>query len=234
MTTLSARALTLSVCAMIFAFWHPASAQDLSRYREAAFGSSVSAVVAMTGTQAADVKVIHQRPSLIQELAWRPQYAVGRPVGRSEAAREVTYRFLDDKLFNIIVVYDARLVAGLTNADLIDAVSAVYGPATLTAAASRPPAPAPAGSINGTTAIARWQSTDYEFTLMREVYPETFRLIGVSRQLGTVARAAEIEATRLDQQEAPQRLAAQAVADAERQKAAADKTRTTNKGEFRP
>jgi hypothetical protein len=49
-----------------------------------------------------------------------------------------------------------------------------------------------------------------------------------------VARAAEIEATRLDQQEAPQRLAAQAVADAERQKAAADKTRTTNKGEFRP
>jgi hypothetical protein len=238
MTTLNARSVAASVCivffTVLFGFSHLAGAQDLSRYREAAFGSSVSAVVAITGTNAADVKVIHQRPALIQEIAWRPQYAVGRPVGRSEAAREVTFRFYDDKLFSIIVVYDARLVEGLTNADLIDAVSAVYGPATLTPAASQPPAPAPAGSINGTTAIARWQSTDYEFTLMREVYPETFRLIGVSRQLGTVARAAEIEATRLDQQEAPQRLAAQAVADAERQKAAADKTRTTNKGEFRP
>ena len=48
------------------------------------------------------------------------------------------------------------------------------------------------------------------------------------------ARAAEIEATRLDQEEAPRRLAEQAVADAERTKAAAEKTRTTNKGEFRP
>jgi hypothetical protein len=234
MTTLNARALAVTVCAVLVGVSPLASAQDLSRYREVAFGSSVSSVVAATGTKAADVKVLHQRPALIQELAWRPQYAIGRPVGRSEAAREVTYRFYDDKLFSIIVVYDARLVEGLTNSDIIDAVSAVYGPATLTAAASQAPAPAPAGSINGTTAIARWQSADYEFTLMREVYPETFRLIGVSSQLATAARAAEIEATRLDQQEAPRRLAAQAVADAERKRAAADKTRTTNKGDFRP
>jgi len=234
MITLNARAVAVSVCAVLVGISHLATAQDLSRYREVAFGSSVSSVVAITGTSAADVKVIHQRPALIQELAWRPQYAIGRPVGRSEAAREVTFRFYDDDLFSIIVVYDARLVEGLTNADLIDAVSAVYGPATLTAAASQPPARAPAGSINGTTTIARWQSTDYEFTLMREVYPETFRLIGVSRQLGTAARAADIEATRLDQQEAPRREAAQAVADAERKRAAADKTRTTNKGGFRP
>lgn len=234
MTTLNARAVAVSACAVLFGLSHLATAQDLSRYRDVAFGSSVSSVVAITGTGAAAVKVIHQRPALIQELSWRPQYAIGRPVGRSEAAREVTFRFHDDALFSIVVVYDARLVEGLTNADLIAAVSAVYGPATLTAAASQPPVPAPAGTINGTTAIARWQSTDYEFTLMREVYPETFRLIGVAKQLGTTARAAEIEATRLDQQEAPRRLAAEAVADAERRRTAADKTRTTNKGEFRP
>jgi hypothetical protein len=233
MTTLNARSVAVTLCAMLFGV-SLTSAQDLSRYREVAFGSSVPAVLAITGANAADVKVIHQRPALIRELAWRPQYAIGRPVGRSEAAREVTFRFYDDELFSIIVVYDARLVEGLTNADIIAAASAVYGPATLTPAASQPPAPAPAGSINGTTAIARWQSADYEFTLMREVYPETFRLIGVSRRLATAARAAEIEARRLDQQEAPRRLAEQAVADAERKRAVADKTRTTNKGEFRP
>jgi hypothetical protein len=233
MTTLNARSVAVSFCVLV-GISHLAAAQDLSRYREVAFGSSVSSVVAITSIKAADVKVIHRRPALIQELTWRPQYAVSRAVGRSEAAREVTFRFYDDELFSIIVVYDARLVEGLSNADIIDAVSAVYGPATLTAAASQPPVPAPAGSINSTTAIARWQSTDYEFTLMREVYPETFRLIGVSKQLGTAARAAEIEATRLDQQEAPRRLAEQTEADAERKRAAADKTRTTNRGEFRP
>jgi hypothetical protein len=234
MTTLNARSLAVSVCALLIGGSHLAGAQDLSRYREVAFGSSVSAVAAITGTKAGEVKVIHQRPALIQELVWRPQYAISRPVGRSEAVREVSLRFYDDKLFSLIVVYDARLVQGLTNADIIAAVSAVYGPATLTPAASQPPVPAPAGSINGTTAIARWQNTDYEFTLMREVYPETFRLLGVSRELAIAARAAETEATRLDVEEAPRRLAEQAVADAELKKAAADKTRTTNKGEFRP
>jgi len=234
MTTLNARSLAVSVCALLLGGSHLAGAQDLSRYREVAFGSSVSAVAAITGTKAEDVKVLHQRPALIQELVWRPQYAISRPVGRSEAVREVSLRFYDDKLFSLIVVYDARLVQGLTNADIIAAVSAVYGPATLTPAASQPPVPAPAGSINGTTAIARWQNTDYEFTLMREVYPETFRLLGVSRELAIAARAADVEATRLDLQEAPRRLAEEAVADAERKRAAADKTRTTNKGEFRP
>ena len=233
MTIFHVRSLAVSVCALLFGVSHLASAQDLSRYRDVAFGNSVSAVVAITGAGATAVKVIHQRPALIQELAWRPQYGVSRSIGKSEAAREVTFRFYNDELFSIVVVYDPRLVEGLANADLIDAVSGVYGPATLTPPA-QPPAAAPPGSINSTTAIARWQSTDYEFTLMRETYPATFRLIGLSRRLATAARAAEIEATRLDKQEAPRRLAEEAVADAERKKGAAEKTRTTNKGEFRP
>ncbi len=233
MTTFHGRRLAMTTCAVIFGVVPLTSAQDLSRYREIAFGSSLPAVVALTGTSTADVKVAHQRPALIQELAWRPQYAVGRSIARSEAAREVTFRFYDDQLFSIIVVYDVRLVEGMTNADLIDAVSAVYGPATL-ALPGQPPVAAAAGSINTTTMIARWQSTDYEFTLMREVYPATFRLIGASKRLATAARAAEIEAARLDRQDAPRRLAEEAAADVERKRAAADKTRATNKGDFRP
>ena len=69
---------------------------------------------------------------------------------------------------------------------------------------------------------------------MGEVYPATFRLIGVSRRLEALARAAETEAVRVDKQEAPRREAERAVAEAERKRAAEDKTRTTNKGEFRP
>jgi hypothetical protein len=228
------RIVAVSVCAGVVVFSHTAAAQDLSRYRDVAFGSSVASVVAATRTSAGAVKVIHQRPALIQEFAWRPQYALGRPAGQIEAAQEVTFRFADDQLFSIVVVYEARLVEGLTNQDLIDAVSTVYGQATLTAAASKGPAPAPDGAINSSTAIARWQSADHEFTLMREVYPATFRLVGVSRRLEALARTAETEAMRLDKQEAPRREAERAVAEAERRKAAEDKTRATNKSEFRP
>jgi hypothetical protein len=233
MTTFRARSLAMTVCAVLFGVAHLASAQDLSRYRDIAFGSSVGTVAAMTGTNPAQVKVVHQRPALIQELVWRPQYGVGQSLGRSEAAREVTFRFYADELFSVVVVYDARLVEGLTSADIIAAMSGVYGPATLTLP-SQAPEPAPSGSINSSTAIARWQSSDYEFTLMREAYPATFRLIGASKRLTMLARAAEVEAKRLDQQEAPRRLAEQAAADAERKDAAADKTRATNKGAFRP
>ena len=234
MTKIRTYFVAMSACAAIMCVSTLAEAQDLSRYRDVAFGSSVASVVATTGTNTTAVKPIHQRPALIQEFAWRPQYAVGRPAGRVEAAQEITFRFHNDQLFSITVVYEARLVEGLTNHDIIDAVSAVYGPAVLTAAAAKGPAPPPPGTINGSTALARWQSTDHEFTLMREVYPATFRLIGVSRRLEAVARAAETEATRLDKQEAPRREAERAVAEAERKRAAEDKTRTTNKGEFRP
>ena len=233
MTTLNTRSVAVS-CVLSLCVPYVASAQDLSRYRDVAFGSSVSSVSAMTGTNAGTVKVIHQRPALIQEIAWRPQYSVDRSPERVESARDVTFRFHDDRLFSITVVYDTRFVEGLTNADIIDAVSAVYGPAALTPAASQGPAEVLPGMLNASTVLARWQSTDYEFTLLREVYPATFRLIGVSRQLAAVARAAETEAARLDIQEAPRRLAEQAAAEAERRRAAEDKTRTTNKGGFRP
>ena len=223
-----------SVCASLLLVAHPAAAQDLSRYRGVAFGSSVSSVTAITGMNAGAVKVVHERPSLIQEITWRPQYAVGRPAGGIEAAQDITFRFYDDQLFIVSVVYEARLVEGLTNMDIIDAVSAVYGPAVLTAAAPKG-APLPVtGTIHGSAVLARWQSPEHEFTLIREAYPATFRLVGVSLKLQAAALAAETEAARLDKQEAPQREAERVVAEAERKRTAADKARTTNKTEFRP
>ena len=229
------RVVPMFVFAAVVSFPYSASAQDLSRYRDVAFGNSVASVAATVGARVETVKAIHQRPALIQELTWRPQYALSLPAGRIEAAQDITFRFHEDQLFRITVRYEARLVEGLTNQDIIDAVSAVYGPATLTPAASRakPAEPTP-GTLNGSTALARWQSADHEFTLMRDVYPATYRLIGVSRRLESLAAATEAEAARLDKEEAPRREAERVAADAERKRVAEDKTRNTNKGEFRP
>jgi len=233
MTTFTVRSFAAFASAFVLCLSTDAGAQDLSRYRAVVFGSSVSSVVTVTGANASGITVIHQRPALIQELTWRPQYSVNRPLERTEPVKEVVFRFHDDELFRITVVYDARLVEGLTNADVIDAVSAIYGPATTPTKSQGVPI-GPTGMISGTT-LARWQNPDYEFTLTRDVvYPETFRLVGVARQLDAVARVAETEATRLDKVEAPRREAEQAAADAARKKAAEEKTRTTNRGEFRP
>jgi hypothetical protein len=227
------RIIVMALCSGIVFSPHGAAGQDLSRYRDVPFGSSVASVVAVTRTSPDALKVIHERPVLIKELKWRPQYALGRPQG-IDPAQEVTFRFYDDQLFAIAVVYEARLVAGLTNEDVIDAVSAIYGTATRTAAAAKGPAQPPPGTINGSTAIASWDGADYQFTLMREVYPPTFRLIGISKALQSQAKAAETEGARLDSQDAPRRESERVSAEAKRRAAAEETTRATNRSEFRP
>jgi hypothetical protein len=47
-------------------------AQDLSKYRHFTMGMNLSRALERTDQKMADVKVIHGRPALIQELTWRP------------------------------------------------------------------------------------------------------------------------------------------------------------------
>jgi hypothetical protein len=70
-----------------------AGAQDLSRYREFALGSSVAAVSTQTADAGSELKALHQRPAVIQELTWRPRY--GAPAaGRYRVRRSRGIRFL--------------------------------------------------------------------------------------------------------------------------------------------
>ena len=229
---MTVRFIAASLSAAVVLLSHPATAQDLSRYRDLAFGNTVAAVRTVTHASIGEVKAIHQRPALIQELSWRPQYTASRPTAEVEAAREIVFRFYNDQLSSIAVLYDARLVEGMTNQDVIAAVSSLYGSAVLPTATRG--TSKGYGSLSGSTALAHWSNVDYEFTLMREEYPATFRLVGVSKRLDALARSAEMEAVRLDKAEAPKREAERIVADAERRKAAEETTRATNKGGFRP
>ena len=52
----------------------PLGAQELTRYRDYALGSSLASVVAVSGARATDVRTLHERPAMIQELAWRAPY----------------------------------------------------------------------------------------------------------------------------------------------------------------
>src|SRR2546427_2510052 len=48
-------------------------AGDLSRYHEFQLGMNLPAVVKLVGMSSSGLKVIHQRPELIQELDWQPK-----------------------------------------------------------------------------------------------------------------------------------------------------------------
>jgi hypothetical protein len=58
------------------------AAADLSSYREFQFGMKLPAAIKQLGMNPSEVKVVHQRPALLQDLEWQP----GRYPGASPDA----------------------------------------------------------------------------------------------------------------------------------------------------
>jgi hypothetical protein len=200
---------------------------DLSKYRGFQFGTDLSTVARQAGVDPSQVKVIHSRPALIQELEWRPQSRVIS--SQTESAQSVVFSFYAGELFRIVVDYDRYETEGMTAADLVDAVSAAYGTAT------KPAAPAKVTPSYGDPEeiLAQWQDPQYRFELLRYSYGPTFKLVGISKKLEAPAQVAALEAQRLDDQEAPQRDAARLASEEGAAKAKLEKAREANKPKFR-
>ena len=204
-------------------------ARDLSRYRDFQLGTDLSTVAKQTGASPSQAKVIHHRPAFIQELKWQPQ-----PLGlssKTEPAQDVVFTFYDGELFRIVVNYDRYETEGLTSDDIIEAISATYGIAAMAPDLVRA---APARYADQEDVLARWQDPQYRFELIRSSYGPSFRLVGVLKRLEAPARAAIREASRLDDQEAPQREAARIATEEESARARLQKARLVNKPKFRP
>ena len=205
---------------------------DLSRYREFQFGMNLLAIAKQADRQPSEARVIHQRPAVIQELEWRPPRSVGSSP-QADPVKEVLFSFYNGELFRMVVNYDQLKTDGLTDEDMVEAISAKYGTAT------RPDAKIILFSSfqvynDSEKVIARWEDSQYSFNLFRSSYQPTFGILVLSKRLDTMAGAAIVEAIRLDEQEAPQR-------ETERQKkrddedhAAQEKARLVNKPNFRP
>jgi hypothetical protein len=219
----------LAAFLMVGAMSAAPSPGDLSKYRNFEFGSDLTTVAKQAASDPSQAKVIHSRPALIQELKWRPQ-----PLGvssRAESAQEVLFSFYDGQLFRIQVDYDRYQTAGLTVDDFVDSLSATYGPAAKVAAQAKV---APGAYDDQEEIVAQWQDSQYRFDLIRLSYGPTFRLVGVMNRLETPAEAANLEARRLDDLEAPQRDAARLASEQEAAKAKLEKSRLVNKPKFRP
>jgi hypothetical protein len=205
-------------------------AQTPFRYREYALGSTVASVVQTSGTRKDDTKTLHDRPGHIQELEWRAPY-VPTAAEMPDPVRDVRFSFYNDALYQLVVTYDHDRMEGLTNGDVIESVSAIYGVPLLRHA--RVPLPA-ADATEEATLVAQWEDAGALLTLTRGTYSRDYQLVLISKTLNPRAAAAIREALRLDTQEAPQRELDQRKKDVAEARAASDKARVVNKVAFKP
>lgn len=208
-------------------------AQDLSKYREFQFGMDLVAVAKVTGMKPSEARTIHERPAVIQELEWRPQLFLGGPSLQTDPVQEVLFSFYDGELFRIVVSYDRDRTEGLTNDEMIEAISARYGTATRPAAKT---IRFSSSSVYNDSAkvIALWENSQYSLNLFQSSYQPTLGLVGFSKRLDVLAGASIAEAIRLDEQEAPQRAIERQDKQDQKDRAEDAKARLANKPNFRP
>jgi len=223
--------LTIGVLGVLSATAMPARAQSPAQYRDYELGSSVTSVSALAGMKVSDAKIIHERPALIQDLEWRRPLAFS-DVAAKDPVEQIVFSFYNDRLFKLVIEYDRHRTEGMTDADMIEAISALYGTGSQLA-----PKNARAISLMVTdpgTRIAGWGDADYSAVLYRSSYAAGFRMIVTSIQLDMLARAADAQAVKLDERDAPKlAIARQKKEDADLL-AAQEKARVINKPAFRP
>src|SRR5438552_1198692 len=145
---------------------------DLSTYRGFHFGTNPAVVAKAVGVSMSEVKIVHSRPALIQQLTWRPRNQ--GPTTQPESVSDIIFSFFNGELYRIVVQYDRYEIEGLAVDDIVEAVSLTYGPS------AKPSAPAKAAREtygDQEDAVAHWQDTEYYFDLMRSSYGPTFKLI---------------------------------------------------------
>jgi hypothetical protein len=212
-------------------------AQDLSRHRDVSLGSNVLAVAGAHGLSSKDVKTMHGRPALIQNLEWRSRRFLSASTATDDPLNDITFSFYNDQLFRIVANYDRSRTEGLTNADLIEAMTATYGlpqPLSPARTAKRSPLSPRNAYSDEEQVIARWEDAESAVTLLRTRYPVAVSLVVVSKRLNGLAQSAEAEAARLDRLEAPGRETARLQQEADEARVSGEKARPANKAIFKP
>lgn len=219
---------------------HTLQGQDRSRYRDFQLGSDLPSVSALASVPAAEAKTIHQRPAVMQQLTWRRPYVVSRSTAsQNDPVRQIVFSFYNDQLSKMVVDYDPDRTVGMTDADMIDAISTAYGPPWIPAVNNTRAVISQVEAESGTP-VARWGDTDVSVVLYRSSdlygspFASRFRLIVTSPRLEALARTGEAQAIRLDASEAPQREIARRKKQVEDTRVAEEKARIANKAAFRP
>jgi hypothetical protein len=199
------------------------SAQSLSQYREFALGAPVAHVAATTGVPVSAFRTVYDKPALLQEFEWRPSHYAASGT-QTDTIDQITFTFYNDQLSRMVVVYDSRQTAGMTNGDMVAALTTMYGPPATTRRSSEDP--------EFGLSVARWHTSSAAVAL----YPGTagWRLVLTSPQLHAAAATASAQALRNEERDAPARELAKRKQDEADERARQEESRRTNKATFQP
>ena len=209
---------------------HPLDAQDRLRYREFQLGSGVAEVVKLTGSGPSDV-ADPSRPAMLQALEWRPRYVSQGSSSQADPVNRMVFSFYNDQLYKVLVDYDPRRTEGMTQADIVAAISSTYGPAVQAPPRLNPPA---VQYGDPDMLLATWGDAESRLALFRASYPVKYRLTIESTHMASLAQVALVEAVRLDAREAPQRELERRQKEADNEKAAQEEAKRLNLPGFRP
>jgi hypothetical protein len=140
-------------------------AQDLSKYRNFSLGMSLAQVSKVIGANSSGTSLIHERPAVIQEITSWSMSSSLRSSDQSDPAPEMLFGFYNGELYRIEVTYDQRATAGLTDEDMVRAVSALYGSATQPATETNSSMKTSKGLKE--KVIARWEDSQNLFRTRR-------------------------------------------------------------------
>jgi hypothetical protein len=228
---ISSRTLaTSALCAALFSSL--GAAQDLAKYRDFQFGMSLESVAKQIHVNASDAKTSYQRPALIQTLRW-DQVGYSNLSAKTDSLRNARFDFYNGALSKMVVTYDPAGTEGLTTDDMIEAISALYGPATK---------PERTIAVSGSAAyykdnqkvLACWEDSEYSYNLFRSPYENAFGLVAFSKKLDRMASDSSQEADWLNKLEAPGKELARQMKQEADKRAAQEKARLISKPKFRP
>jgi hypothetical protein len=202
------------------------------RYRDFQLGGNLQSISALAGVPATDAKTIHERPALLQELEWRRGYTAGNETAVN-SVRQIAFSFYDDQLFRMVIDYDRERTDGMTDADMVEAISTMYGTPVKPASKANRAALARVDQESGVR-VAQWGDGEYAAVLYRSSYASGFRMVVTSPRLSALARTAEAQAVRLEESDAPRRERVRQQNEADADRAAQVKARSTNKAGFKP
>lgn len=226
------RVLVLTVvCAASLAPSMASATSPLSSYRDVTLGDSVQTVVDTLKAPLSEVKIVHERPTLVQQLTWRPHRSLSGQTVEPDSLAEMVLTFHLGRLVRIAVSYNRERTAGLTDADLLEALGATYGTAMLTA---RPTTPSGSTGSPDPEPIARWSDADTLVVLWRQDYPERVRLTLTAMVEDLAMQMAIADGVRLESSEAPARDLARRNAEAAAVLTKAEDARRDNKAKFKP
>lgn len=225
------RALLLTICsALVLGLPATPAAAALSSYRGITLGDSVQVVADHLKIPVTDVKVVHERPTVVQSITWRPRRFVSGAGAERDPLAEMVLTFNLGRLARIEVIYDRDRTQGLTNADLVEALTAVYGPSLLLST----PTGTTTSAVSELETIGSWMDPETLVLLWRERYPSRVGLTLTSIDGDRALQDAISGGARLQASEAPARELAIRAAEAAAIQARDEKLRRDNKAAFKP